>query len=147
MAVRARLRPTSLALVLACVTGLPRAQPIEVQVQLGGLRSAQGRVLVAAHATRDSFPSQWDKAAARLDVAALASTLTLTLKLPAPGRYALIVVHDEDGDGQMSKNFVGLPREGYVTGNNPKSLEFPRFERSLVDLKDAGRVDLRLLYP
>jgi len=101
---------------------------------------------VAAHATRDSFPIQWDKAAARLEVAAGAPTLTL--KLPAPGRYALIVVHDEDGDGQMSKNFVGLPREGYVTGDNPKSLEFPlRFERSLVDRKDAGRVDLRLLCP
>jgi len=147
MAPRLRLRPALLALAFLCVIGPVRAQPIEVQIQLSGLRSAVGNVLVAAHATRESFPSQWDKAAARLEVAASAPTLTLTLKLPAPGRYALIVVHDEDGNGRMSKNFVGLPREGYVTGNNPKSLEFPRFERSLLDLKDAGRVELQLLYP
>ena len=144
---RPRLLPASVTLVLLCFTAHLRAQPIEVQVQLTGLRNAQGRVLMAAHATRDSFPSQWDKAAAKLDVTASGPTLTLTLKLPAPGRYALIVVHDEDGDGQMSKNFIGLPREGYITGNNPKSLEFPRFDRSLVDLKEAGRMELRLLYP
>ena len=144
MATRRRLRCTPLALALVCSTGLLRAEPIEVQIQLSGLRNAQGRVLLAAHATRDSFPSQWDKAAAKLDVPAQP---TLTLKLPASGRYALIVVHDEDSDGQMSKNLIGLPREGYITGNNPKSLEFPRFDRSLVDLKDGGRVGLRLLYP
>lgn len=147
MTTHRQLRPALLALALLCAMGMARAQPIEVQLQLSGLRNAQGRVLVAAHATRDSFPSQWDKATARLDVAASAPTLTLTLKLPAPGRYALIVVHDEDGDGQMSKNLIGLPREGYVTGHNPKSLESPRFERSLVELRDADRVELRLLYP
>ncbi len=147
MATRRRLRCIPLALALVCSTGLLRAEPIEVQIQLSGLRNAQGRVLLAAHVTRDSFPSQWDKAAAKLDVPAAQPTLTLALKLPAPGRYALIVVHDEDSDGQMSKNVIGFPREGYITGNNPKSLEFPRFDRSLVDLKDGGRVDLRLLYP
>jgi uncharacterized protein (DUF2141 family) len=147
MATCMRPRPILLALAFLCTTGLLHAQPIQVHVQLSGLRSTQGNVLVAAHATRDSFPSQWDKAAARLEAAPSAPTLNLTLKLPAAGRYALIVVHDEDGDGRMSKNFVGLPREGYVTGHNPKSLEIPRFERSLVDLKDAGRLDLRLLYP
>jgi uncharacterized protein (DUF2141 family) len=147
MATHTRLLLAALALALLCITGHLRAQPIEVQVELTGLRNAQGRVLVAAHGTRDSFPSQWDKAAAKLDVPAGGPTLTLTLKLPAPGRYALMVLHDEDGDGQMSKNFVGLPREGFITGNNPKSLEFPRFDRSLVELKDAGRVELRLLYP
>ncbi len=147
MAACSRVRCACIALMGLCVAGALRAQPIDVQIQLSGLRSTQGKVLVAAHATRDSFPSQWDKAAARLEVAAGAPTLTLTLTLPAPGRYALIVVHDEDGNGQMSKNFVGLPREGYVTGHNPKSLEFPRFERSLVDLKDTSRVQMRLLYP
>ena len=147
MATSLRLHAIVFALGLLCAPGLLRAQPIEVQVQLTGLRNAQGRVLVAAHTSRDSFPSQWDKATVKMDVPAAAPALTLTLKLPAAGRYAIIVVHDEDSDRQLSKNLIGLPREGYATGNNPKSLEFPRFDRSLVDLKDASRVELGLLYP
>jgi uncharacterized protein (DUF2141 family) len=123
------------------------AQSVEITVQVAGLRSAQGRVLVALHADRSSFPSQWDRATASVSVAAATPAVTLAVKLPSPGRYALIVVHDEDGNGRMTKNLIGLPREGYTTGNNPAELEFPRFDRSLVDIRDARRIELQLRYP
>ncbi len=133
--------------VLLALPGKALSQPLEVQVQVSGVRNSQGRVRLAAHAVRDTFPSQWDRAAALAEAPASQPAVTLSLKLPAPGRYALIVVHDEDGDGRMSKNVIGLPKEGYATGDNPASLGFPRFERSLVDLKEPRRLELRLLYP
>lgn len=120
---------------------------MEVQVQISGLRSTQGRVLVAAHVSRDSFPSQWEKATAMVSVPAEAPATTVALKLPAPGRYAIIVVHDEDNDGVMSKNLIGLPREGYTTGGNPATLAFPRFSASVVELRESRRLELRILYP
>ena len=123
------------------------AQPIETELIVSGLRSTQGRLLVAAHADRSSFPSQWDRATTLLSLPVVAPAMTVTLKLPAPGRYALIVLHDEDGDGRMSKNLVGLPREGYTTGNNPATLEFPRFDRAQLDLRGPGRIALQLRYP
>ncbi len=127
------------------------AEPIEIQLRISDLRSALGKVMVAAHASRDSFPSQWDKASASASVDA--STLVsakpalIKLELPGPGRYALMVLHDEDGNGSMSKNFIGLPREGYTMGHNPKTLEIPRFDRAQLDLQKASTLELRLLYP
>jgi uncharacterized protein (DUF2141 family) len=141
-------RATACVLLTALGAAWPAAaaETIDAELQISGLRSARGRVLVAAHAERSSFPSQWGRATAMLSVPA-AAVVTVSLKLPGPGRYALIVVHDEDGDGRMSKNLIGLPKEGYTTGNNPQALEFPRFERSQVEFRESRRVELQLLYP
>jgi uncharacterized protein (DUF2141 family) len=136
-----------LSAICASCAFLAHAQSVEVTVQVTGLRSTQGRVLAALHADRSSFPSQWDRATASVSVAAATPAVTLTVKLPSPGRYALIVVHDEDGNGRMTKNLIGLPREGYTTGNNPAELEFPRFDRSVVEIRDARRIELQLRYP
>ena len=34
------------------------------------------------------------------------------------GLYAIAALHDEDGDGEMDKNFIGLPVEGYACSRN-----------------------------
>lgn len=138
----------TVALALAAASAVPaNAEPIDVEVEVAGLRSAEGRVLVALHDDRRSFPSRWDRAVVSASVVATQGTTTIPLRLPRPGRFALIVVHDEDGNGRMKKSFLGLPREGYVTGRNAQSLEFPLFEPALRDWAAGTRVSVQLLYP
>lgn len=126
---------------------LGQPTPIKISVEIAGVRSTKGQVLVALHTDRWDFPTRWDKAVARAALPAAFGSVTALLEVPAAGRYALIVVHDEDRDGRMTKNAFGLPREGYATGRNATSLEFPYFESALVDLAAGTGVTLRLLYP
>jgi uncharacterized protein (DUF2141 family) len=142
-----RLR-NALLLSLACITPMSAlAEPIDVTVEVSGLRAAKGRVLVALHDDRWAFPSRWERAVASTSIVAQEGTVKATLRLPRPGRFALIVVHDEDGDGRMKKNALGLPREGYATGRNASELEFPLFEPALHNWTLGTRVGVRLLYP
>jgi uncharacterized protein (DUF2141 family) len=138
----------ALLLSLTCVTLTPAlAEPIDVTVEVSGLRAAKGRVLFALHDDRWAFPSRWEQAVAATSTPAQEGTVTATLRLPRPGRFALIVVHDEDADGRMKKNALGLPREGYATGRNASELEFPFFEPALRDWSVGTRVGVRVLYP
>ena len=138
----------ALLLSLACVTPVPAlSEPFDVAVEVSGLRAAKGRVLVALHDDRWAFPSRWERAVASTGIVAQEGTVTVTLRLPRPGRFALIVVHDEDADGRMKKNALGLPREGYATGRNASELEFPLFEPALRDWTLGTRVGVRVLYP
>jgi uncharacterized protein (DUF2141 family) len=146
MGMTALHRALLLALSLTTATQA-LAEPIDVQVEVSGLRAAGGRVLVALHDDRWAFPSRWDRAVASATVPAAEGTVTAALRVPRPGRFALIVVHDEDGDGRMSKNALGLPREGYATGRNASELQYPFFEPALRDWKAGTRVSVRLLYP
>jgi uncharacterized protein (DUF2141 family) len=131
----------------AAVAGTAFAAPIEVTVEVAGLRAAKGRVLVALHDDRWAFPSRWEQAVVSTSIPAAEGTVTAVLRLPRPGRFALIVVHDEDGDGRMKKNALGLPREGYATGRNASELEFPFFEPALRDWTAGTRYGVRVLYP
>lgn len=138
----------ALPLSLACVTPMSAlAEPIDVAVEVSGLRAAKGRVLVALHDDRWAFPSRWERAVTSTSIPAQEGTVTATLRLPRPGRFALIVVHDENADGRMTKSALGLPREGYATGRNASELEFPLFEPALRDWTLGTRVAVRVLYP
>ncbi|MFM8344488.1 MAG: DUF2141 domain-containing protein [Betaproteobacteria bacterium] len=48
-----------------------------------------------------------------------------------PGTYAVAVVHDENGNGKLDKNFLGIPSEGYgVSNNRTYAASSPKWEES-----------------
>jgi uncharacterized protein (DUF2141 family) len=53
------------------------------------------------------------------------------------GEYALSVFHDENENGELDKNFFGLPKEGFAFGNNAMgSFGPPSFEKAKVVVKE-----------
>lgn len=55
-----------------------------------------------------------------------------------PGDYAVSVMHDENGNGKLDSNFMGMPTEGYGFSNNPKVLRKPTFEEARFQLGAKG---------
>jgi len=55
----------------------------------------------------------------------------------APGRYAVMVVHDENGNGRLDSNLAGIPVEGYGFSNNPRVLRRPTFAETAFDVGDT----------
>ena len=54
------------------------------------------------------------------------------------GSYAVAVIHDENGNGQLDKNFVGMPTEGYgVSNNKTYALSSPKWEESTFSVGTA----------
>lgn len=57
------------------------------------------------------------------------SEIVLT-RLP-PGTYAFKVFHDENGNGKLDTNFIGVPREQYAFSNNARGrMGIPPFAKS-----------------
>jgi len=64
-----------------------------------------------------------------------------------PGDYAVSVIHDENGDGQLNK-MLGIPREGFGFSRNPR-IHFgpPGFEACRFPVTGAGaREVIRMKY-
>jgi uncharacterized protein (DUF2141 family) len=57
------------------------------------------------------------------------------------GKYAISIFHDTNEDGELSTNFIGIPKEPYGFSNNPKA-KFgpPSFEQSLFEFVEDGQV-------
>jgi len=64
------------------------------------------------------------------------------------GNYAVSVLHDENSNGKMEKNFFGIPKEGFAFSNNyaPK-IKAPSFTDAMISLKKSRMTaDLTMLY-
>jgi len=54
------------------------------------------------------------------------------------GDYAVSIIHDENENGELDTNFIGIPTEGFAFGNNAMgTFGPPSFEKSKVTLKGA----------
>lgn len=90
-----------------------------IDLDITGLRSEKGNVLVCLSANPEYFPDcTKDKNARKLKVAA---TDADSIQIPRvkPGTYAVALVHDENANGKMDLRLF-LPREGFGFSRNPK---------------------------
>jgi uncharacterized protein (DUF2141 family) len=92
-------------------------------VEVAGLRSAKGSILICLTRDATHFPDcNRDPAARRLTVAA-ASPVAHFPGLSS-GDYAVALIHDENGNGRLDKMF-GVPREGVGFSRNPRLIFGP----------------------
>jgi uncharacterized protein (DUF2141 family) len=62
-----------------------------------------------------------------------------------PGTYAVAVAHDENNNGRIDKNFVGVPSEGYgVSNNKTYALSAPKWEESIFVLEPGESKTLKV---
>lgn len=60
------------------------------------------------------------------------------------GRYAVKLFHDENGNGELDSNMVGLPTEGYGFSNNAGRFGPPSFEDAAVTVEENLQIDIRV---
>ena len=53
-------------------------------------------------------------------VPARAGTSQACIHVPQPGAYGLALYHDENANGKIDRNGLGIPKEGFGFSNNPR---------------------------
>lgn len=120
--------------------------PTIVLVQ--GVRSSKGQVACALFASADGFPSKQDKAHVGQVVEAKAGSIEFEFEGVPHGQYAISVLHDENNNGRLDTNILGMPREGYgVSGNAYRRFGPPRYPDALIDLGPGAAVVIPMRYP
>jgi uncharacterized protein (DUF2141 family) len=115
-----------------------------IHVDISGLRNHKGQVLCALFSSAEAFPKKADKAVARLTAKIAERQATCDFTGVAPGTYAVSVVHDENANGQLDTNFIGMPREGVGASNDAKGhMGPPKFSAASFAYA-GGRLDLKI---
>ncbi|MBT8293295.1 MAG: DUF2141 domain-containing protein, partial [Eudoraea sp.] len=82
----------------------------KLSVDVTGVKSDNGSVLVAVYDSSDSFLDSDKMFSGGSSKAQLGSTWVIIDDLP-DGEYALAIFHDEDGDDELDTNWIGIPKE------------------------------------
>lgn len=88
-------------------------------VHLEGFRNDRGAAVVSLFAGPKGFPDEVDASVATVSAAIAAGQAMVTFADLPYGEYAVSVLHDEDGDGNMATTLFGAPREGFGFSGDP----------------------------
>lgn len=127
-----------LALSVTALTSLfaTAASAADLQVVVRGIAHDNGGVKAVLYANPETFRKE-DKALSVQVQPAKAGELTATFSSLAPGHYAVVAYHDENGDGQLDRFLGMIPTEGWGLSNNPEVSGPPQFEPSAVTVVDG----------
>ena len=118
----------SAAICLATLSAAP-AFAADLTVNLQGLRAQTGLVKVALVDSQQA----WDGKAAPVQATGAppqGEVAQFTFKDLKPGRYAVMITHDENGNGKLDTNLIGMPVEGYGFSNNPRVMRKPTWDET-----------------
>jgi len=120
----------------ASIGAMPIAQAGELIVTISDIRAAKGTIMVAVEKSDAGWNDQ-EKPVAAQKIAASGKEVVLKFDLPA-GEYAVQVLHDENDNGKLDTNFMGMPVEGYGFSNNPQVMRRANFDEAKFALGEAA---------
>jgi uncharacterized protein (DUF2141 family) len=118
----------------------------DVTVTLTGVQAKGGQMLVSLQ-SRDQFMQPTATTGARAEVTAAGDLTVVVPNVPA-GDYAVMVMHDEDGNFQMAREANGKPKEGWAMSGAFPGGRKPTFDEVKVTIPaDGAALTEAMVYP
>jgi len=136
-------------ILIAASAALAAAQQptCTVNIHVDGFRNQRGDLGVTVFTSPAGWPEQNEKALFHSGFPITGTHATATIQLP-PGRYSFAVLHDENSNHKLDRNFIGFPKEGFGFSNNPAvRLTAPGFDTAATQVAcPATDVVIHLIY-
>lgn len=120
-----------------------------LDVEVHSLRSSKGLVHVCLTANPRHFPECKDDAAAIKATVPAARKLDLNFTKLKPGRYAIALLHDENGNGKVDTTLM-IPKEGFGFSRDARVIMGPpSFDAAAFELeagRNRQRIGMRYLF-
>jgi uncharacterized protein (DUF2141 family) len=123
----------------------------DLTITIEKLRNSQGQVLLCVFSGESSDPAEFPdctkgRPVRTAKLAISGSKVVMTFKGLKDGVYAVAAVHDENGNGQLDTNVIGVPVEGIAISNNPRLFGKPNFREGQFDLKGNASISIEAKY-
>lgn len=113
-----------------------------IEVEIINFDSNKGAAFIGLYNTEDSFLENEYRGK---EVEIKDKKAIFTFKDIPDGIYAVSVFHDEDDNGELTTNFLGIPKESYGASNNAKgTFGPPKWENAKFEVRNGGIVKLKI---
>ncbi len=149
---------SALFIASACVLPLAAAQQrstataaagnCTLVIHVTGFRNQKGVAGGTLFRSPDGWPEDNNKSYRRGPFPIEGDHATLTFEHLPPGRYGVAVLHDENSNQKLDRNFLRVPKEGFGFANNPHvGLTAPKWEDATVNVTcPVTEIKIQLIY-
>lgn len=145
-------------ILVAVVSGLLGSSCMAQEAHQGHLRirvtcppDSHGAIAYLLFASSNGFPNNKQQAFRSSFTTAPGpdASITIDAGMIPPGRYAVTVYQDVNGNHKLDSGFLGIPKEPVGVSNNPKArFGPPRFDESAFDMGDSDKtISITLVHP
>jgi uncharacterized protein (DUF2141 family) len=119
-----------------------------LRIKVKPVTIAKGKIHAGLFRDANSFPKKELAFAGKEVVVKQTGEAEIEFSGLAPGRYALAVFHDLNGNGKLDTNLLGVPTEPYGFSNiNSAKWGSPDFDEAAFEISGEGRtMEIRLAF-
>jgi uncharacterized protein (DUF2141 family) len=134
-------------LTITAITSPAQSTTCALTIHVDGFRNQKGELGVTVFKSPDGWPEDNNKALTHGGHPFSGNQGTVQLQL-APGRYAVAVIHDENANHKLDRNFMNIPKEGFGFSNNPRVLlTAPSFDTAAFQFAcPSAEMSIHLIY-
>lgn len=130
-----------LSLTLA-TTAAVSAQNYKLEIEISGFKNDRGMARVGLYNSKDSFLEKSFKSVKT--VVKNKKTYAVFTNLEK-GDYAISMYHDENLNGKLDANFMGIPKEDYAASNGARGfMGPPKFDDAKFSLNADKKISLKI---
>ena len=105
----------------------------------------KGYIDIKIYDSKDSFLKE-DEAVETVRKKVNKGKVVVPLTKIHEGKIAIVVYHDEDGDGELKTGLFWRPKEGFAFSNNYTPKGPPKFKKTAIILEHGVLVEIELNY-
>ncbi len=132
----------TIGLVLTSLFSFSQDSGITITVTVDNVKNDTGKVLMSLHTT-DTFMKGNGILDSETDIKD--GKVTITFENVQPGEYAIMALHDENGNKRMDFRENGMPIESYGTSNNVMAFGPPQYDDAKFNVEDKD-LDLNIRF-
>lgn len=118
------------------------AQNSKLTINVSGLKNNLGTLTAELYSSKEKFlKTSYKKGSATIQSNAASVTFSDIPK----GEYTVMVYHDENNNGKLDKNFIGMPKEPVACSNNAKGfMGPPKYEEAKFKITADSKINIKM---
>lgn len=138
----------SLLITAQVASAAPGEANCTVIIHVTGFRNTKGVLGAELFTSANGWPEDVDKSFRHDHFPIDGNHATARFEHVPPGKYGVVVLHDENENKKLDRNVFNIPKEGFGFANNPRVfLVAPPIEKATIPVTcPETTTDIRLIY-
>ncbi|MEO1435439.1 MAG: DUF2141 domain-containing protein [Bacteroidota bacterium] len=133
------------SLFICLATGLSAQETVNITLEISSIKSAGvGTIQFMLFDSGKGFPKNPEEAKFIGKVDNFQSSARYTFKNIPKGTYAIAAFQDQNKNGKIDSNMIGMPKEPVAASNQTKMAK-PTFNRSAIDFQEDQTIQLQFI--
>jgi uncharacterized protein (DUF2141 family) len=128
--------------ILLFISSLGFSQNSVLTVSVSGLKNSTGKLTAELYNSKGKFLKTAFKTVSSAIKSNSASVIFTDI---TKGEYTIMVYHDENNNGKLDKNFIGMPKEPVACSNNAKGfMGPPKYEDAKFTITADSKIIIKM---